>query len=125
MKLLMLSFLALVFASPASYAGDASDSRRALLAYLKVQPGTEARFLEAAKNVLIESRKEPGNLIYILQRSVTDPQQFVFYELFKTDADLELHRRSQHVVSFLNHINPILVPGQFNLFKYENVSAYP
>ena len=90
MKRLILTCLLIASVNTASFAAEAdhASSPRALLAYMKVQPGTEAQFLDAAQNVLAESRKEPGNLAYILQRSVTDPQEFVLYELFKSDADL-------------------------------------
>ena len=91
----------------------------ALLAYLKVKPGTESQFADAAKTVIAESRKEPGNLVYILQTALNDPQQFVFYELYKSDADLELHKRSKHTVEFLKQVDPILLPGQFTLTKYQ------
>ena len=88
-----------------------------------MQPGTEAQFLAAADHVIAESRREPGNLLYNLQRSVTDPQQFVFYELFKSDADLEFHKKSKHVVNFLEQVKSILLPGQFTLVKYDQVNT--
>lgn len=99
----------------------ASEDVRSLIAYMRVRPGTESQFLAAAQNVIALSRRERGNLMYVLQQSVENPQQFVFYELFKSDADLEYHRRSPHVVQFLNQVKPIVVPGQFILQKYNNV----
>ena len=122
MKNLILTVLWLVSANHA-VAAEGVNPERALLAYMKVLPNTQSQFLNAAKNVIIESRKEAGNITYILQQSVDDPEQFVFYELYKTDADLELHRNSKHVVDFLNEVNPIVVPGQFILVKYENVNS--
>jgi quinol monooxygenase YgiN len=78
----------------------------------------EQQFLSAAKNVIEESRKEVGCLVYSLHESEQDPQQFVFYELFKSDTDLQAHRKSKHVVDFLKTINPILVPNGFVLSEY-------
>lgn len=91
---------------------------RSLIAYMKVQPGTEKQFLEAAEDVILESRKEPGNIIYQLQQSVTNPQQFVFYELFKTNADMQYHRNARHVKDFLRITAPIVVPGGFVIEEY-------
>ena len=122
MKYLMngLVVLAAVF-SANSWSAEAKTERYALLAYLKVQPGTAQKFLDAAKDVIAESRREPGNLVYNLHRSTKDPRQFVFYELFSTYEDMQLHRNSKHVKSFLKDVDPILVPGQFILdeYKYE------
>lgn len=95
--------------------------QRTLIAYMKVVPGTQGRFLQSAQNVIIKSRREPGNLIYILQQSSKEPNQFVFYEVFRTDADLEYHRNSPHVRAFLEETKPILLPGKFTLEKYENL----
>ena len=122
MKKIILSLLAITIATTTAIASEKSKER-ALFANLKVQPGTETQFAEAAKKVITESRKEPGNLEYILQRSVSDPQQFVFYELFKSDGDLELHKRSKHVLAFLEQIKSILLPGQFTLIKYDHVDS--
>jgi quinol monooxygenase YgiN len=107
-----------LFASATAAFGDTKDER-ALFAYLKVQPGTEQQFLDASKDVIEESRKESGCLIYILHESEQDPQQFLFYELYKSDADLQAHRKSKHVVDFLNTVNPILIPGGFTLDEFD------
>jgi quinol monooxygenase YgiN len=103
----------------------ASDEelQRALIAYMKVKPGTESQFLEAANEVIDESRAESGNIIYNLHQSVTNPQQFVFYELFKTDADLQYHRNARHVKKFLRTVDPIVVPGKFILEEYKYYPA--
>jgi len=101
-----------------SLAHAESVDQRALFAYLKVKAGTESQFVAAAKEVIELSRKEPGNLVYILHQSQKDPQQFLFYELFKSDADLQAHRKADHVVRFLKSVSPIVLPGQFILDEY-------
>lgn len=106
-----------LFAVTTSARAEKTDER-ALFAYLKVQPGMEQQFLNAVPNVIEESRKEPGCLIYFLHESEQDPQQFLFYELYKSDADLQAHRKSKHVVDFLNTVNPMLVPNGFILNEY-------
>jgi quinol monooxygenase YgiN len=120
MKMFKLSSILLVvtiLAATASVLAETKDER-ALFAFLKVQPGMEQHFLSAAKNVIEESRKEDGCLIYTLHESEKEPQQFVFYELYKSDTDLQAHRKSKHVLDFLKTINPILVPDGFILNEY-------
>jgi quinol monooxygenase YgiN len=111
---------ALISGTTSAFA-DSTDAKdeRALFAYLKVQPGTEQQFLDFSKNVIEESRKESGCLIYILHESEQDPQQFLIYELYKSDADLQAHRKSKYVVDFLNTVNPILVPNGFVLNEFD------
>jgi len=124
-KILLLCVLCLPIWSarlPKTFAAETqvngNRERRALLAYLNVRPGTEAQFLEAAKEVIVESRREPGTLVYNLHQSVNEPQKFLFYELYRSHEDLESHRKSQHVVNFLNRVKPILKPGGFFLVEY-------
>lgn len=104
---------------------DGPREERALIAYMKVQPGTENQFLKSAENVIAESRRESGNLIYVLHQSVTNPQQFVFYELFKTNADMQYHRNARHVKDFLRETKPIVVENGFVLEEYELESSRP
>jgi quinol monooxygenase YgiN len=117
-RLLKTLIMMALFASLTNTRADVNDER-ALFAYLKVQPGTEQQFLDASKDVIEESRKESGCLIYILHESEQDPQQFLFYELYKSGVDLQAHRKSKHVVDFLSTVNPILIPGGFTLDEFD------
>jgi quinol monooxygenase YgiN len=112
--------LALGMLLPQMALANGDNSPRALLAYLNVQPGTERQFLQAAKDVIVKSRLEPGAIIYNLHQSVTHPTQFVFYELYRSDADLQSHRNSKHVIDFLKNVDPILIEGKnrFVLVEY-------
>jgi len=114
-----LSVLMLITAvSGVSQAAPESNGPRALLAYLNIQPGAKQPFLEAAKDVILKSRQEPGVIIYNFHQSLENPSQFVIYELFKSEADLQFHRNSPHVVGFLKTVNPMLVPNGFRLVEY-------
>ena len=107
----------LLFAGVNGTQAQASSNReRALIAYMKVKAGAEQAFLKAAEDVIEESRRESGNIRYQLHQSVTNPQQFVFYELFGTDRDLQYHRNSTHVKTFLKKTAPITL--QFVLEEY-------
>jgi quinol monooxygenase YgiN len=96
-----------------------SSAHRALFAYLRVLPGTEQQFLNAAQDVIRASRAESGNLVYNMHQSVKDPEQFLIYELFRSEEALQFHKNSKPVLDFLKAVNPILVPGQFILDEYE------
>ena len=116
MKTLLVTLSLMVGMNAMASVVQNDREERALIAYMKVVPGTEGQFLKAAENVILESRAEEGNIIYKLHQSVTNPEQFVFYELFKTDADLQYHRNAKHVKSFLKETKPYTV--EFVLEEY-------
>lgn len=113
----LLAFILLTTTTSLAQAHPAQE--RALLAYLKVKPGTEEQFKAAAEDVIRESRREPGLIIYNLHQSSNEPQQFVFYELFQTQRDLNYHRNAPHVKAFLKKVEQILIPGQFILTEFQ------
>ena len=99
------------------FASDISPQKeRALIAYMKVKPGSESQYLELATDVVEKSRKEPGNLLYQLHHSEKNPQLFVFYERFKTEQDLLDHRNAPHLKKFLELTKPITL--EFSLEQY-------
>ena len=45
-------------------------------------------------------KTEPGCLAYRLHRSTEDPDLFVFYEIYKDAAALDVHRNSPHIAGY-------------------------
>ena len=43
---------------------------------------------------------EPGCLVYRPHRSTTDPDLFVFYEMYRDDAAFEAHRAAPHLAAY-------------------------
>ncbi len=67
------------------------------IATFKVKPGQEAAFEQIMRQVVVDSRAEPGNLEYRFQQSVDDPHVYVAYEVFKTAEDAKSHINSEHI----------------------------
>jgi quinol monooxygenase YgiN len=61
------------------------------------------------EGLLLPTRGEAGCINYDLHQSHIDPALFVFYENWKSEADLEAHARSAHIQSFRKLANEILV----------------
>lgn len=57
-----------------------------------------AALLTEQVGVVLEA--EPGCVAYRLHRSVKDPELFFFYELYKDDEALELHRKAPHLAAY-------------------------
>ena len=80
-----------------------------LLAKLKVQPGKEAEFTTAAKEMIATVRTaEPGTLAYILHQNSKDPTEFVYYEVYQDQAAFESHGKTDHMKAFGGKIGALL-----------------
>jgi quinol monooxygenase YgiN len=62
--------------------------------------GHEAEVSAIFEKLTIESRKEPGCVMYQVHKHKTDPRRFFIYEQYKDDAALEAHRTSPHFLQF-------------------------
>jgi quinol monooxygenase YgiN len=45
-------------------------------------------------------RAEPGCLVYRVQRSIAEPELFLFYEMYVDDAAFDLHRKAPHLAAY-------------------------
>jgi quinol monooxygenase YgiN len=74
----------------------------------KVKQGEAKAFEEAFAPCLAATRKEPGCIVYFLNKDLDDANTFVVYERFKSVAALEAHAKSAHVADVLKKITPLL-----------------
>jgi quinol monooxygenase YgiN len=58
--------------------------------------GHESEVAGIFEKLTVESRKEPGCLMYQVHKHKTDARRFFIYEQYKDDAALEAHRTSPH-----------------------------
>ncbi len=61
-----------------------------------IAPEKKAEFLEYANELVEETRKEPGNISYVLCQDVADENHFTFIEEWKDQAAIESHNASKH-----------------------------
>src|SRR5947209_19529671 len=61
-----------------------------------VQPGREEEAAEDLRRLAAVTRKEPGNLLFAIHRSLEDPRQFMVYEQYRSQADLDAHRKTPY-----------------------------
>lgn len=57
-----------------------------VIAKVACQPGKRAALLEAAKAVILETRKEPGCLSYSAYADAMDENGVIFYEEYASEA---------------------------------------
>ena len=66
------------------------------------------------------SRAEPGCIGYDLHLAKNDPGLFLFYETWKSQADLDAHFETPHLKALVR-ILPELVEGEMDLSKWEKL----
>jgi quinol monooxygenase YgiN len=80
-----------------------------VIAKLKVKPGSEAEFENAARAMIATVRTaEPGTLNYILHKNAKDASEFVYYEVYQDQAALDSHGKTDHMKAFGGKIGTLL-----------------
>ena len=62
--------------------------------------GREVEVSDLFSKLSVESRKEPGCVMYQVHRHRTEPRRFFIYEQYKDDAALEAHRSAPHFMQY-------------------------
>jgi quinol monooxygenase YgiN len=53
-----------------------------------------------AEQARVVREAEPGCIDYIACRSVSDPEDFLFYEVYRDEAGLEAHKAAPHLAAY-------------------------
>ena len=67
-----------------------------LVVVWKARPGQEANAEQVFRNLTEASRKEPGCLMFQVQKHKERAGEFLIYEQYKDEAALESHRKTPH-----------------------------
>lgn len=92
------------------------------IVYLQVSPQNRERFLQAALQNAAQSRAEPGVVQFDLLEQEDAPENFVLYEVYRSQADLEAHRLTPHFEEWAKNGVPLL-QGERVRKLYHLVSA--
>jgi (4S)-4-hydroxy-5-phosphonooxypentane-2,3-dione isomerase len=94
-----------------------------VIATLKVKPGSEKAFREAADKMVAHVKaNEPGTLTYLLNRSTSDPTKFVFYEVYADQAAFAAHGGSEPMQQFFGAVGTLL-DGRPDIHMYEELGG--
>jgi quinol monooxygenase YgiN len=85
-----------------------------IIARMRAKAGQEARLKQELLGLVAPTRAEAGCLSYDLHQSETDPALFVFYETWKSHADLDAHFETPHIKAILK-IAPEMLEGAMDL----------
>jgi quinol monooxygenase YgiN len=68
----------------------------AITAIWEAKPGEEAAVANILAQLGAKAREEPGVRLFLVHRNVSNPVQFLFYELFEDEAAFAAHQQTPH-----------------------------
>ncbi|MDE2365042.1 MAG: antibiotic biosynthesis monooxygenase [Hyphomicrobiales bacterium] len=73
-----------------------------ILAKGVVRPDKRDAFIAAAREQIVETRKEAGCIAYDFYESQTEPNTFVFNERWKSKEAIDAHFQTAHIRKFMS-----------------------
>ena len=78
------------------------------IAKVQVKQDKESEFLKATTQLVEQSRQEEGVSFFSFYRSVENPREFLFYEIFNSFKALEIHRKENHTKEWFSQVKDYL-----------------
>ncbi|OWP83383.1 hypothetical protein BWK59_10785 [Flavobacterium davisii] len=75
---------------------------------IKLQSQYVSFFLEMAKIMIENTRKEKGNISYMLYNEYNDESSFIFVEKFLDSEAFEFHLNTDYYKDFIEKLTPML-----------------
>lgn len=82
-----------------------------------IQPGHEEEAIELFAALTEHTHTEPGNLFYLVHRSLPEPRRFFLYEQYTDQSSLDAHRASPYFVQNVTN-------GLFNILEKREAEIY-
>jgi len=79
-----------------------------LLAFLEAKKWKESELEKILLDSIPPTLQEPGNIAYVLHKSVENPQVFMFDELWVDEIAIEEHFKQPHMLNLIEKLNPLL-----------------
>ncbi len=86
------------------------------------RPGMEERLAEASHTLISPTRDEEGCINYDLHQNAEDPTEILFYENWRSKADLDRHLQTPHVKEVLDQL-PELSENGVEITLYKMIST--
>lgn len=93
----------------------------AFILHAHTRPEKSAEFEALFSSYVAASRSEPGCIEYHMLRDWQDPTLFIFYEVWASQADLDVHSALPHMVKFFENRMDYLV-RDFEIRRIDMIS---
>jgi quinol monooxygenase YgiN len=96
-----------------------------ILARFVIREGKQNEALEAVRTMSEQVRAgEPGCLVYLCHRSLAEPSEIVWYEVYEDDAAVATHGGSEHMKAFGRRLPDIVDVTQIKVERLERVDGF-
>ena len=65
-------------------------------AFWEAKPGEAEALVRIIRRFLPQAQREPGVKAFQIHQSLSEPEKFFFYEVFKDEAAFAAHQQSEH-----------------------------
>jgi quinol monooxygenase YgiN len=84
----------------------------------KLKPGVNVEeYLIFAREVVTETRKEKGCIMYTLHADINDPSIITTIEEWENEEDINQHNKSEHVVKIVPKLRKLRESTEINHYK--------
>jgi autoinducer 2-degrading protein len=89
-----------------------------------VIPESVDAFVRASLENAESTRREPGCARFDVLRATQDAAQFLFYEVYASEADLAAHQKTAHYLAWREKVAPMMASPRVSV-RHESVSPEP
>ena len=82
--------------------------KKVVIARPRVTEGKEKEFLALVSPLIEVTRKEPGNLCYMIYQGTERPSEFIVYEEYVNEEAFNQHAASEHFKDFAKNVQTLL-----------------
>lgn len=77
---------------------DVNGTKNSLVvtAFWEAKAGEVGAVLDILKRFLPQAQREPGVQAFQIHQSLTEPEKFFFYEVFRDEMAFSVHQQSEH-----------------------------
>jgi len=97
----------------------------ALLSRVRVKDGRGAELVAAFRPVFEAAEREPGTLVYALNRSDDDPDLFWVCELYADDAAFAAHRESDAMAAATPALGELIAEAEVTIGAPVSATGLP
>ena len=95
-----------------------------IVARLKIQDGKEDEALAVLKKMAADvDANEPGALAYLCHRSIDNPSEIVFFELYADDDASKAHRGTPHMAEFAAALPALFDLSQTKIERLDRIGG--
>ena len=102
-----------------------TQDRRDLLtvvAYMKAAPGRRDELRTELEKLIAPTSQEAGYVNYDLHQGTEDPDTFILYENWESDAALDAHLATPHLVHFAEIMSGLLDENGLTINRLQRIA---